>query len=448
MFNYKDIILRQIAYEIYKAKSVPHDVRWRKLKKTDIFDFRNLLAPMIVLTMLWSHRHLRKHISIELFQKLCDKLAEKIPESPRWLAPRLGEAEEKFYRREFDKITEKDFRLINLGEESFIGIIAAYPSRKQGKMDFEQIFRPFFNQVGVKNIQHYVQITSQPSNVAEDPQKWSNKNVSEMEITSYADRLGVSSKILLFRHEDLEHLSVKRLATSFVPIFFEREKGIFQPELTLMGTNTVEKLCLVLPEARKHIIDDYFKGHIFEDLLYDILLGRIGIQTIRSKFYTHLYNLVEINGISQKDGVFTYEYLPPSRHPGLRVKKSSQDPFWKGLGSEVIKQQIEVCDLLLVHHKNPKHVILGQCQFTKKYKEEEYAGDLNILDKTKSFIEKHPETRKDLGIPANYDIIPILFTSFSGPLHLKDNSILKVPLASVIIEKLPDFINHYFYSHL
>jgi len=341
------------------------------------------------------------------------------------MAPEKADSRENsstIYARFFRQLTERIPQGFNLGEPSF----AWYDSWKKNSRDLDA-FRNVIEEAGVSDCSQLERVTILPHQISKDPTSFSRRTFTENEVRIYFSERGAKPDAFTLKKSDLAHIQLKNYGCGLVPIFFERSDGLYQPDFVLMEANRTDVLCYAIPESKSKIIDGAFKGKLFEHFVRDILTGEIIVEIEDSVIYTSQFYFREKDAHHEPDGY----YRPIRRDGSCRIKlKKRRDSTLKELIYSLGETDI---DIVLVHDSEPKHVLLGECCFTKDYNEDEYQSHRNRLSKIYEFLNNHPESIIELGLPEGYPIVPVLFTSFTGEIHKEEGPVRTISLISTIL---------------
>lgn len=440
-FPFKDPVLRLIAFKMLKyPRLTPSDPTPKlKIETQSYIDYRSILALKLLETMIWYNPILHRRLDEDAFNSLGRLVINEIALTPRWLNPRLEDIYERFQNQNFDSITERDFNFLNLAEMRQIGIVAWHSSWTRSQPKVERIFRKFLGDLEIGSLADYAKAIRLPYQAIGDPENFSRKPIEYDVVKRYANKAGIKTNKILFRRKDLERIVLANLDQSFIPIFFENEDDVFRGEPRLQDVNGVGGLCYSLPKARREIINGTFKGGVFEDILFDLFTGAIAIKKTESKFYAYSFAFIDGRSYPSTSDIFRYAYSPPKGigKDGLVRRKDSVP--WKPF-LELLNQDEFQEDIVLIHHDKPKHVLVGQCKFTKKYSHLKYRAGLNHVKKFAIFLDQSEKARTDINVPSDYPIVPCLFTAFSGQIYKYEPSILKSTLYPVITFQFMDLV--------
>ena len=288
---------------------------------------------------------------------------------------------------------------------------------------------------------------------------------------------GLKEGVLTLGEERLNDLKLGELHRKIIPIFFGGRPGmrtgfIRQP---LSSLNLPQRLCFALDEPRKEIIEGAYKGSIFEDFLCGLLRGEL-VVAIRPEdplggYIQRTDDLMNLPGgqdlldelkkntmvsawekiaggyqyyISQpkittgeEHTVVSYTYLsydyslPPNQTScQLLIRKNEHPSFVEFLKKEAVTEWEE--DLFLLHKNKPKHCLVAQAKFTRKYAHKKYCVGRDHIMRFANYVENNGSAKSELGIPADMPVIPVLFTSFTGTVFKDEDGVLKTTIFPVL----------------
>ncbi|NIA12326.1 MAG: hypothetical protein GWP10_22080 [Nitrospiraceae bacterium] len=159
----------------------------------------------------------------------------------------------------------------------------------------------------------------------------------------------------------------------------------FKLALPLKRINSIARISFDLPKANETIwgSSSSQKGIIFEDFLSDMLkgewIGAVKDKTLRVFHKSHPPDFPVGRAIK-------YDYtLPEDSERAELIIKVSDLVFKKFLENQgTTKRQY---DIFLINNNNPKHVLMGECAFTNKYKEDYYSERLDRIEKLTEFVK-------------------------------------------------------------
>jgi hypothetical protein len=437
--KYSDPILRNIASEILKLKKTKNIDGWMSIPiEKGILDLRFLFAHMIIITMVWRDNRLNRKIPNKKYVELIDYIVNEIPDSIRW---KMGGFEkntmQEYVSGNIGNLTKDDIKRINIEERRIIGLVAWYDSWKKGSKYSKDLFREISQEVGINDIFYYGKAVMIPNKISSNLKKASKITFKQSQIQKYISKINANIDAFVLNKSDLENIKLKNFGHSFIPVFFEREDGHYNSEFRLMQANKLDSLCYALPKAKSTIIDGAIKGSLYEQFACSILKGDIIIEEEKSDFFTaNMY----FSKKTQNNNVNTfYKSIKYGNQCGIKLKKRNF-PTLTDLIYDLGETDI---DILLIKTKDPKHVLLGECNFTKDYNEDEYQTHLIKLKKIYEFLIQNPKSATELGIPSEYPIVPVLLTSFTGDIHKKKDSIGKISFLSLLKGGIESVIDQY-----
>lgn len=446
-FDFDDPTLREISFDLleYPPHLKENRIPIIKVHTCPIVDYRAIIAIRIIEMMFWFNPLLSRDLNEEGYNKIGSQIINQIPLSPRWVNPRLEGIYEKFENQDYDMLTDDNFRFLNLVESRQLGMIAWYASWSRNKRKVDRILKPFLMKLGLKSVSDYMRATLLPHDAISDPDDYSRKKIRREVIEQYAKMSGITPRSLMFQKENLKTIRLIELDQSFMPLFYEREDGVFMAQVLLRDVNDMGGLCYSLPVARKNIVDSAFKGTVFEDFLFDILTGKIGIKHLNSKMYGHACAFVD--GATSNSSVHNYTYEPPTNfnHPRIHIMRSWNT--FRPLLLQLDKDETDI-DLILIHHDEPKHILISECKFTKRYDEIEYHHAMSHIKTITDFLRKENKAMAELGIPLGIPLIPTIFTSFSGPIYKDEKDILKSTSHPIITTNFTTYVQKYLESSI
>ena len=467
-FNYNDPTLKKIAIEIgmQRQSFSPKEVHIVEDELTDLTlqDTRFFIATEILFTMICTNADLlgREYSKEDLLDWI-KEIAKNIPDSPRWyqIYRNRNEVFSKF--NNIHNLEDDEYRLLNIGErESEFRIFAdAYERDKRVK----KVFSDFLIDIGlgVDNINDYEaaifslgrllgSLQDTLTDEIEDIYYWKPVRRSKRLNRSQVDSLlrkarKINPEKLILTDDKLINLRLKDLAPSFIPIFYEDRDGEFRIRSNLLQLNNpFVELLLSLPKEKEEIINRC-KGFIFEDILVDLLTGKLKIVYDSSELFSgslstfDIVNSYKFKDLQEEWKILEYSYIIPGDRDKANVTiRKGTSPTFKKFLDQVGKEGWEE-DIVLVHHKSPRHILLGQCKFTNKYKQEEYEDGYSHVKKFAEFIGKSEKAKIELGLPIDYPVIPVLFTSFSGRIFRERKDMLMTTFPPILWGKFKEWVN-------
>ena len=416
-----------------------------------------------------------------------EKIACSIMPSPRWRA--IGIPLMKWLN-EFDpkRARIQDFQLINDFEELYLGIVAFTLMENREKKRINHSFAKFVKSYGFENYYDFAVAVNTLIDVEirfeKKPALYSEKNMSK-----FLSILGFQPRTLILGEEQLDSLHLRKLHQSLVPIFFGGKRkatvgGVqWQP---LSGFNLPSRLCFTLPLAKKNIIQGAYKGAIFEDYLCNILTGRLAIandiddplggytanvdgienavpggKELIAKLNKYSEAMVwqtslpfryylsepKLNSREKKSlNVFKfliYKYRLPfgCQTCNVIVREETHPSFKQFLQNEGASECEE--DILLLHYERPKHCLIGQVKFTGRYNFNVYLKGANRIKRFAEYVERNASAKSEIGIPLDFSVIPALFTSFTGPMHRRNDGVLKTTVFPIMQGKFLNRVSNF-----
>lgn len=469
-FNYNDPALKKIAIEIgmrrqsssYKEIHIVED----ELTDLTLQDTRFFIATEILFTMICTNVYLQnREYSKEDLLGWIKKIAKNIPDSPRWC---------QIYRnrnRIFSKfnnlhsLKDNEYRLLNIAErESEFRIFGdAYEMNEQVKKVLSKSLIELG--LGVDNINDYEaaifslgellgSLQNSLTEEIKDLYYWKPvrrpKRLSRSQVDSLLENAKkINPEKLILTGNKLINLGLKELPFSFIPIFYECQDEKFRISSKLLQLNNpFVELPLSLPKEKEEIINRC-KGLIFEDILVDLLTGKLKIAYDSSELFSGSLSTFDIvNSYRFKDlqegwRILEYSYtIPGGRDKASVTIHKGTSPTFKKFLNQIGKEGWEE-DIVLVHHKSPRHILAGQCKFTNKYKQEEYEDGYNHVKKFAEFIKRSEEAKIELKLPISYPVVPVLFTSFSGRIFGERKDVLMTTFPPILWGKFKEWVNQF-----
>jgi hypothetical protein len=454
-------------------------------KITMMADARQFAACGIVQVIIHDAGSYGQDCTPALMRAQVDRIVQAIRPSLRWklFGNKFIEWVEKFDPK------RKKFEAINEFEELFLGAISFTAMETRKKKIVDRCFNKFARNLGFTSYDEY----RQASNLLIDldrlfelkPSLYEWNNVSEMISLS-----GFRPEALLLDEEQLNDIVLERLDQSLVPIFYGRRtiRGKVVQWEPLAILNLPTRMCFALAKPRREIIEGAYKGEIFEDYLYNVLTGRLIIAVdVASPIEGHIEKpegikmapggpllLDKLNEFGEAFAWHTvspwkyyarkpaitgrlerislrkyryvrYDYEHPQRKLlcNVTIRPNTHPGFSKFLRDEGVSEWEE--DILLLHRKKPRHCLIGQAKFTRKYNEDKYRkGEIHV-EKTTRYVAVNPKARFELGIPDGFPVVPVLFTSFSGPIYNRNERVMKSTIYPVcqgtFLSKVSEFLS-------
>ena len=465
--NYKDPTLMKIAQKMrrYDHNSVrsalySYQPNFSIVNSMIIVDSREAIAKEFLSTVAddITSSSEKKCKTVKFWIK---KIVEEIPESPRWKG--ISRVSEKYIQEKISNLhnlSDEDYEIMNIYEWDNIGIIMNQMHLSGKKDELTRIFADFLANIDLADYEEYVKfdnaLLSYFAENAEDLRKCqsdvrklakakSTKSWREFLIPrDHVEKMpGVSSRIkfekIALTKQGLKEVILGNLNESFIPLFYERSDTDFKLALPLKHINSIARISFDLPKANEKFWGSSSgqKGNIFEDFLHHMLIGEwIGVaeeKTLRVFHKLHPPDFPVGRAIK-------YDYTLPKgrKKPKLEIKASN--PVFTDFLRNQEKGGYQI-DIFLIHNNNPKHVLMGECKFTKEYKKEEYSEGRDHIKIFTEFVKGDENAKTFLKIPSDYPIVPILFTSFSGPIYRESDGVIKTTFPPIVSGKFKKWIN-------
>ena len=138
-----------------------------------------------------------------------------------------------------------------------------------------------------------------------------------------------------------------------------------------------------------------------------------------------------------------YSYRPPEGMtlPRITIDRDSHPAFSDFLN--IIGKEKTDIDILLIHEDEPKHVIIVESEFTRKYSPLKYSAKVRFVKKLERYLSKNPNAKKELHIPIDYPLVPVLVTSFSGGVFRKKDGVIKTTFPPILWGKFKEWVINY-----
>jgi hypothetical protein len=444
--SYADPVLQSVANDLLLCDrpTVESGIRIDNLgcEEPDypsIVDVRYAIAAGIVNSLNISNQSLSRMFTEDQLGAWTTRVAKAIPESRRWRVLNTITENKRFlityYNGQIADLTTDEISKINLLEDDSIGWIATYgvDERLQGNKTYIEAFQNFVNQIGILDFKKYHPNLHLPPSMFNDPDANAAVPVTDIEVIQYAREMGVSPESITLSAKKLHTLVLEKMVNSFVPIFYQLDDvlDMYYATYNMIEANSVARLCLTIPEVRKGILEGTEKGKIFEHYVYSLLTGSERVLVILDEDHEIPVGMLrtrENEPRGKQDKVVTYSYIKPTSNEGFRVSISRRNNSQFGLVLDAIGKEETDIDILLVHHAQPKHILIGECKYTVIYKDSYYEKGIVSTEKLAGAISGSPEVRKALGLPLDYQIIPVIFVSHTGELSKDISKSLKVPM--------------------
>ena len=468
--HFKDNTLREIALEIWRCGETPtpHAIHIAEDELVDLTlpDTRFLIASEILTTM---HQmpYLKGRIhSKEDFLNWNKRIAEAIPDSPRW--KQIYRNRDEIFRKFEDLHNLKDceYELLNIGErETEFRIFTDVYDKEES---VREIFSKFLNEIGIQDLMEYENLISSigmlfsiayldlteeiPEISSEDRHVRRSKLFTYEQIEKLMSRYGLSPDSLTLTIEKLKNLVLQDLPHSLIPIFYEDRERLFRINIRLLQLNNFLELCLSLRGAEEEVVNK-FKGDAFERILVEILTGKMIILYEKSKIFSGSLTTTDETNLDsalkrlREYGIETeelrYSYRPPEgiTLPRIIIDRDSHPAFSDFLN--IIGKEKTDIDILLIHEDEPKHVIIVESEFTRKYSPLKYSAKVRFVKKLERYLSKNPNAKKELHIPIDYPLVPVLVTSFSGGIFRKKDGVIKTTFPPILWGKFREWVTSY-----
>ena len=440
-----------------------------------VCDARYLVACGIVSSMIHNCKHYGKKCTVEHMHAQIEKIVGAIKPSLRWKA-----FSKLFWKwlSEFDlmKSGVKEFKILNEFEELLLGFVSFADMETREKKRIERSFRRFVKETGLET---YDQFSNVFSILIDIEKRLENKPrlYDEEQVAQLENWLGLKQGILILGEERLNDIRLPEVHQLIIPMFsggrLGMRKGVQRQPLAFL--NLPQRLCFALDRPRKKIIEGAYKGTIFEDFLCNFLRGELvvaidpndplGGYIQRADTLQNLPGGKELLGELEKSSkvcawekvsreweyyisepklakdemrfirrfvYLRYNYQLPPGQNGCRVviRPETHPSFKEFLQTENTPEWEE--DLLLLHDREPKHCLVAQAKFSVKYSHNKYREGRNHVKKFAEYVERNPSIKSELGVPKDFVLLPVLFTSFTGAIHKQDDGVLKTTIFPVL----------------
>ena len=465
--NYNDPTLRKIAQKMrrYDYNSVrsaldSYQFNLRIVNSMIIVDSREVIAKEFLSTMADDITSSSKK-NCETVSFWIKEIVEEIPDSPRWKG--ISRVVEEYIQEKVNSLhnlSDEDYEIMNIYEWDNIGIILNQMHLNGKKEELTQTFADFLADVGLDDYEEYVKFDNallsyfaekaegfrkaqnMVTTLAKAKKSWGEvliprDHVEKMPGGSPRIKLG---KIALTK-QCLKEVILENLNESFIPLFYERSDNDFKLALPLKHINSIARISFDLPKANEKIWGSSSgqKGTIFEDFLSDRLTGE-WVGAVKDKTLSLFHKPHPPDFPVGRDIKYDYTF-PKGRAKAELIIKASNPVFKEFLENQGTKER--QYDIFLVHNNNPKHALMGECAFTNRYKEDYYSGRRDRIEKLTEFVKGDENAKTFLKIPLDYPIVPVLFTSFSGPIYSGNDDVIKTTFPPIVSGKFKEWINDY-----
>jgi len=464
---YRDNTLREIAFEIMELANTEHrePIHIVEDELTNIVptDTRYLLATEILLTMINTNQLLlTKAFTKDHLLTWIKRIAENIPDSIKW--KQLYKDRDKICKW-FDRLHDLkpyQYSILNILErESEYRVFA---DLYELDPEIRCIFDKFAHSLGIDDVKNYEQALSKVGLFLADHMDELTEEIEDLKYRMPVRRSKLLPLVLvkqmmedipcrfILTSEAVRQLNLGELTYGIVPIFYEDLNGAFRIRLEFTQLNNLLELFMSLPQADERLVDNH-KGPIFERLLDDILTGKITILCQTTNRYCGWVTTADKLSLSTAKAQFEqysipykeikYQYSRPSvvRSPGLIISRE-ENPSFRPLLDEKGKDEWEL-DIFLIKHDEPKHILVGECIFSRRYARTRYQRRRTKVKKFTNFLRKHPVAKEELSLPLDYPIVATLFTSLSGPIFRQRDGVLKTTFPPILWGTFKNWINQY-----
>ena len=469
--NYNDPTLRKIAQKMrrYDHNSVrsalnSYQPHFSIVNSMRIVDSREAIAIEFLSTMAddITFSSKKKCRTVKFWIK---DIVEEIPESPRWKG--ISRVLEEYIQGKISNLhnlSDEDYDIMKIYEWNNIGTILNQMHLSGKKEELTQIFADFLADVGLADYEEYVKfdnaLLSYFDENAENLRKYqsevrklakakSNKNWGEVLIPrDHVEKMPGGSPRVKFEKialtkQGLKEVFLEYLNKSFIPLFYERSDNDFKLALPLKHINSIARISFDLPKANENFWGSSSgqKGDIFEDFLSDMLRGEwIGAVKDKDKTLSLFHKRHPPDSPVGRTVKYDYTFPEGRQEPQLKIKSSN--PVFNGFLRYQGKGGYEI-DIFLIHNNNPRHVLMGECKFTNEYKEEEYSEGRDHIKIFTEFVKGDENAKTFLEIPLDYPIVPIFFTSFSGPIYRENDDVIKTTIPPIVSGKFKEWTKNY-----
>jgi hypothetical protein len=484
---YNDPILNDVMNNLipYRKDSLLESLNLFIKQKEDesVLDLRRIIAIGILLVMTQLCCSQGNTSNKNIIQSQVNKIENAIGASIRWKV-----FTEKFWSWlsafEIEKSSHADLKMLNQFEELLLGLISFTNMETRQKNQVEESFQKYVKDLG---LQEYEQFQTMCTSLLDAEKRFANVPVlyEEKAIEKLERSFGLKKGTLLLGDEKLKTLLLSDFKEMIVPIFFgggKRANFLVQRQPLAM-VNQPQRLCFTVDKPRIDIIEGGFKGRIFEDFLENILTGKIVIASTLANRYDGFFQRVDsieklpgglplLEALEKKEEVIAseefggekkkiisefmikdkndakityvysrYKYCFPKNQKKCQiiVRRATHPSFESFLEKKHIAEWEE--DLVLLHLNNPKHCLVAQAKFTKEYSNSEYINGRKHVEDFVSFVQGNESAKLELNIPKDMPIVPVLFTSFTGPIHKQKDKVLKTTIIPIIGRKFPSIIS-------
>lgn len=466
-----DIANDMLQYNRQSVFNVSQDYVKNILNDFYIDDFRKIIS--LILLCIMSH-NCRRNSGLPCNGKKIEAWSTKIfyaiPKNERWIS---------FGKRFYDVIKKLNKGYVgndinqhdlNRFEYQMLIFVAICDMNEMEKEKIEDIFEDHIIKNGFLNYDHYCNTLNI---LQEVNMRYEGKYVIPKDIIdTLCEIRGLNKKVITLLEDDLYHVRLTDFLNKFIPLYYGGRSELIEGYIPsrLLQVNSLGAYCNVLPKAKREIIDESFKGGTFEIFLYNLATGQLVYATnYQNPIYGYSQRVDKItklqggaalidalddayqlsvwedlkNGLSyhttdpgSTDSVryiyrkYSYEVEGDNQGSGINLSYTNNPSFRSYFDS--INQKVWEQDIILTHHKEPKHCIIGSAKFNKKYKHRKYVHEMKKMAKFIDYLNDHDDAKNELNIPLDYPIVPFLFTSFSGAVHKYDDKIIPTTIIPLL----------------
>ena len=129
---------------------------------------------------------------------------------------------------------------------------------------------------------------------------------------------------------------------------------------------------------------------------------------------------------------FRYDYSLPTGQKScqLKITEKTHPAFKEFLLEEKSTEWEE--DILLLHYPEPKHCLVAQAKFTIHYSHSKYLSGSHHVLATANYLKNNHSAKHEFNIPEDMPIVPAIFTSYTGAIHMLNDQVLKTTIFPVL----------------
>lgn len=475
-----DVMKSLVHYERTSVISALNKYIAELQKPLMVVDARCLIARGILSVIVHNCSVTGKKCSLDLVRAQVEKIVNAIIPSLRWKA--FGRAFWKWLDEfNLNKAQISDLKRMNEFEELFLGLVSFTLMETREKSKTEQSFRKFARKTGFENYEEL----ANASNVMVDFERLFEKKpmlYDERAVFEMISQSGFNPTDFILGEENIDGVKLSEMDQRLIPIFYGGRRGIrigvqWQP---LSIFNLPTRLCFSLRSARRNIIEGAYKGTIFEDYLCNVLTGRLLVAIdVEDPLGGHTEKAEGVKGapggqelLKRLDDSFAvlawhtllpwrlylsrpkldekqmkslklykyvryaYEYPAGQKTCNILIRLNTHSSFKSFFEKERCIEWEE--DILLLHKKEPKHALIGQAKFTRHYNHGKYCAGRKHVKKLVKYIEANEAAKAELRIPKDFPVVPVMFTSYTGSLHQKEDEMLVTTIFPVLRGRFRD----------